>query len=208
MAKSKARSPVSDPLRDAIAKGQIPLVVLEKETGVNYRNIARFLGGEGSLRLDVVDTLADFFRLELKPARKARTRVTKKHAEKPQRQVQSDWVTVSVHHRGKYMGTKPRSFRFGGKEHKVHPSTWTDLLVDFCKLVYKDNQAEFADAACHILGPRRSYFSTEKKEYPRWKPIPGSGISVDTNLSANNIKSLCDTIMFQFGYGDKLSVDI
>jgi plasmid maintenance system antidote protein VapI len=61
---------MSDVLRQAIADSGKPLIVLERETGVQRMSISRFLAGTQSLRLDVADRLADFFGLELRLKRK------------------------------------------------------------------------------------------------------------------------------------------
>jgi plasmid maintenance system antidote protein VapI len=57
--------PISDPLRRAIAESGIPLLRLERETGVTRASIGRFVRGERSLRLDMADRLAAYFGLEL-----------------------------------------------------------------------------------------------------------------------------------------------
>lgn len=64
--KAKQTSPISELLRSTIANSEIPLLVLQKETGVQRASIMRFLRGEQSLRLDVADKLAAYFGLELK----------------------------------------------------------------------------------------------------------------------------------------------
>ena len=61
-----SKSPFSDPLRSAIAKSGIPLLVLERETGVKRQSIAKFLRCEQSLRLDMADKLAAYFGIECK----------------------------------------------------------------------------------------------------------------------------------------------
>lgn len=65
MNKSKAKPPISDLLRRTIAKGGVPLLVLERETGVQRASIRRFVNGEQFLRLDMADALATYFNLEL-----------------------------------------------------------------------------------------------------------------------------------------------
>jgi plasmid maintenance system antidote protein VapI len=62
--------PVSGLLRRTIAQaiggGETNYLTLERETGVTRASIRRFVNGERTLRLDVVDKLAGFFRLELR----------------------------------------------------------------------------------------------------------------------------------------------
>ena len=52
-------------MRNTIAASKIPLLVLERETGVKRQSIMRFLREERSLRLDIADKLAHYFGLEL-----------------------------------------------------------------------------------------------------------------------------------------------
>ena len=56
---------ISDVLRRTIIQRNVPLLLLEKETGVQRASIRRFIEGEQSLRLDVADKLAIYFGLEL-----------------------------------------------------------------------------------------------------------------------------------------------
>ncbi len=56
---------LSDVLRDKIARSGIPLLVLERETGVQRASIRRFLDRKQSLRLDAADRLAKYFGLTL-----------------------------------------------------------------------------------------------------------------------------------------------
>jgi hypothetical protein len=66
--------PVSALLRRTIAKaiegGATNYLTLERETGVARASIRRFVNGERTLRLDVVDKLAAFFGLELQKTRR------------------------------------------------------------------------------------------------------------------------------------------
>ena len=48
-------------LRQTIVESGIPLLRLSNETGVARASLIRFLRNETSLRLDVADTLADYF---------------------------------------------------------------------------------------------------------------------------------------------------
>jgi len=67
---TKAKSPISDLLRDTITDSEIPLLTIEQETGVKRQSIMRFLSRERSLRLDIADKLASYFKLELRTAGK------------------------------------------------------------------------------------------------------------------------------------------
>jgi hypothetical protein len=69
----KPKPPVSDLLRRTIAESGVPYLKLQRETGVVRTSIMRFVEGRQYLRLDAVDRLAEYFRLELvKKERKAK----------------------------------------------------------------------------------------------------------------------------------------
>jgi plasmid maintenance system antidote protein VapI len=61
---------ISDVLRRTIINSGVPLLVLERETGVQRASIRRFIEGSQSLRLDKASQLAVFFGLELVNKRK------------------------------------------------------------------------------------------------------------------------------------------
>lgn len=65
MSKTKAKPPISDLLRRTIANSDVPLLTLQRETGVTRDSIRRFVNGQQSLRLDMADALAEYFGLEL-----------------------------------------------------------------------------------------------------------------------------------------------
>lgn len=69
MNKSKPTTPLTDPLRQAIADSGLPLLRLAKETGVARGSLIRFSRGESSIRLDIADRLAEYFGLELQPTK-------------------------------------------------------------------------------------------------------------------------------------------
>jgi hypothetical protein len=65
MTRKPQKAPISDLLRKTIQSSGIPLLVIERETGVKRQSIMRFLRGERSLRLDIADLLAEYFELKL-----------------------------------------------------------------------------------------------------------------------------------------------
>jgi plasmid maintenance system antidote protein VapI len=65
MKERKTKSPIADLLRRTIAQSDVPLLVLQRETGVTRDSIRRFVNGEQFLRLDMADALAAYFGLEL-----------------------------------------------------------------------------------------------------------------------------------------------
>ncbi len=60
-----AADSISDFLRNTIAESGVPLLVLERETGVPRASIRRFVDRRQSLRLDIADKLAKHFGLKL-----------------------------------------------------------------------------------------------------------------------------------------------
>ena len=62
----QSKAPISDVLRQAIAKSEVSYNALYKGTGVTRASIMRFVRGDQSLRLDMADRLAAFFDLELR----------------------------------------------------------------------------------------------------------------------------------------------
>lgn len=63
---------ISGVLRQAIKNSDVPLLILERETGVQRASIRRFIDNKQSLRLDVAAKLAAYFGLELVKKRKAK----------------------------------------------------------------------------------------------------------------------------------------
>ena len=71
---SKNKQPISDVLRKTIADSGIPLLVLERETGVKRASVMRFVRGDQSLRLDIADKLAAYFGLKVSAAKGRKVR--------------------------------------------------------------------------------------------------------------------------------------
>jgi transcriptional regulator with XRE-family HTH domain len=69
MSKGKPKAPLTDPLRQAIVDSGLPLLRLASETGIARASLIRFTRGETSLRLDVADRLAAYFRIEARKMR-------------------------------------------------------------------------------------------------------------------------------------------
>ena len=65
---------VTEILRRAIQASGVPLLQIEKQTGVQRASLSRFVRRERHLRSDAVDKLARYFKLELKPAAGRRKR--------------------------------------------------------------------------------------------------------------------------------------
>ena len=61
---------ISEMLRKRIESSGIPLLELERKTGVQRASIRRFVARKQSLRLDAAERLAAYFDLELVEAQK------------------------------------------------------------------------------------------------------------------------------------------
>lgn len=59
---------MTEVLRQALIDSELPLLVLQRETGLKRASLRWFINGERSLRLDMADKLASYFGLELGPA--------------------------------------------------------------------------------------------------------------------------------------------
>ena len=63
---SKSNQTFTNLLKKAIAETGVSHSELERETGVKRASIMRFMRGETSLRLDIADSLAAYFDIEVR----------------------------------------------------------------------------------------------------------------------------------------------
>lgn len=63
--------PITDVLRDAIARSGTAYRELERVSGVKRQSLMKFVRGEQTLRLDMADRLAAYFGFELRLTGKA-----------------------------------------------------------------------------------------------------------------------------------------
>jgi plasmid maintenance system antidote protein VapI len=61
----KAPATMTDTLRQVIRESGLPMLTLATATGIQRASLIRFARGDQSLRLDIADRLAAYFRLEL-----------------------------------------------------------------------------------------------------------------------------------------------
>lgn len=76
----KTKQPMTDALKAAIEKSGLLFLTLEQETGVTRQSLMAFVKGQRTLRLDIADKLAVYFRLEVRPP--TRNQETKKQSSK------------------------------------------------------------------------------------------------------------------------------
>ena len=73
------KQPIADTLKAAILASELPYLTLQEETGVTRQSLMSFVKDERTLRLDMADKLAAYFKLELRPAtRKPATKAAPK----------------------------------------------------------------------------------------------------------------------------------
>jgi len=107
--------------------------------------------------------------------------------------------------------TVPLFFQLQGQSIQVND--WKDLLLKLCERAFEDTASHdlFLELVLLIRGRRRGHYFTQAESSPQdsrnRRLIPGtSDIYVDTNLSATNIKGLCDALVKVFDYGEELNV--
>ncbi len=64
------KQPISELLRRTINDSGIPFLTLEQETGVLRQSLMKFARGDSTIHLDAADKLAEYFGLELQPAKR------------------------------------------------------------------------------------------------------------------------------------------
>lgn len=65
---------MSETLRQAVLDCGLPLLQIAAAAGVERASLSRFVRGERTLRLDMADRLAAYFKLELRPKGKKEER--------------------------------------------------------------------------------------------------------------------------------------
>ncbi|TVQ54532.1 MAG: ATP-binding protein [Spirulina sp. DLM2.Bin59] len=103
-----------------------------------------------------------------------------------------------------YTGKNIRAFLFNGNEYEV--TTWRELLIMTCTLMKLHHNKEFAQVL-EIRGRKNAYFSKNPEDLKSSEKISGSGIYVETSLSANQIVKFVHRIITVFGYSED-SLDI
>jgi hypothetical protein len=124
----------------------------------------------------------------------------------PKREMYTKMIYVSTGSRGRFAGTQPECYQIDGKMRVVN--NWREMIRDLCELVANENRDNFPKVLDLIRGDRREYFAKDMKYLKVWHRIGETNILVETNLSANNSKTLCDAIAKLFGYESPIKVNI
>lgn len=94
---------------------------------------------------------------------------------------------------------RPAAFSFKGEKYNV--STWCGMLISFCELLYDLDQGKF-NALLYdkkFRGKKRLKLSRQKERMRKGAEIKDSGIYVETNLSANDIRELIAVMLNAYG---------
>ena len=86
--------------------------------------------------------------------------------------------------------------------------SWAALLVIVCKRLAEQHRDAFTSVATATHGRKRRYIAESGEDMVAPKPIPGTSLNVETNLSANDILRLTHTLLGELGYSaDAMIVD-
>lgn len=85
---------------------------------------------------------------------------------------------------------KPAAFSLDGVRYPAR--LWKIVLLQTCELLWKKNQSIFENFIDDkfMQGKTRNYFSTDKSGMTKPELVNGTGIYVETNLSANSIRDV------------------
>lgn len=96
-------------------------------------------------------------------------------------------------------GKKPSSFTFIGKNYNVR--YWKDILLQVCRILYKKNNMLFESFPkdTSMEGKRSKVYSFTKGDLRSPKKIEGTGVYVETNMSANHILKEIIKLLNKYG---------
>jgi predicted type IV restriction endonuclease len=99
--------------------------------------------------------------------------------------------------RKSYTGKSISSFYFSGSRYEVR--SWKGMLIKLCDIMYSRHKAEF-DKVLGIVGTKRPLFTKEKNKLRNPEMFKDTGIYVETNVSSNQVVSICFQVLALFGY--------
>jgi len=91
----------------------------------------------------------------------------------------------------------PIAFRFRGQHHQV--GAFKEILLKLSEVLHREHGQDFQKVLA-LRGRRRAYFAQSDREMTEPREIPGSGIYVETCLSANAVRDRCHELLALFGY--------
>jgi len=94
--------------------------------------------------------------------------------------------------------TKPIFCTVLGNTYPVN--TWKEVLLTTCKVLASRHPNTFLQQAMKIRGQKRQYIADRSEGMRRPEPIGDTGLWVETNLSARDIRRITDRLLTAFGY--------
>jgi hypothetical protein len=91
----------------------------------------------------------------------------------------------------------PTGFRFKGQ--RYHVGAFKEILMTLSEVLHREHGRDFQKVFA-LRGRRRAYFGQDYKEMTEPREIPGTGIYVETCLSANAVRDRCNDLLAIFGY--------
>lgn len=99
--------------------------------------------------------------------------------------------------------TKPTAFTFNRQRYEV--KSWKEMILKLCKILQADH-ADFEQRVLEMRGSKgRCFFSRNADDLNKGWEINGTGIYVDTCLSAEGAKTFAEKVITEFRY-DKSSL--
>ena len=101
--------------------------------------------------------------------------------------------------------SRPAAWSLWGAETPVN--SWVKALLGVFTAVYNRHPAGFVEALQPVWGNSKPWVSTAADSLTRPRPIDGSGLYVEANLSAKEIESRCRRLLEHFGHSaDELKI--
>ena len=95
--------------------------------------------------------------------------------------------------------TKPAAFTFNGQRDEV--KSWKEMILKLCKILYANPANRFEQRVLEIRGSKgRRFFSRNADDLHEGREINGTGIYVDTCLSAESAKRFAENLITTFGH--------
>jgi negative regulator of replication initiation len=85
-------------------------------------------------------------------------------------------------------------------------SARANLLLSLYNMVSTEHKTN-SNRVLSLKGRKRPYFSRNQNDLRAPERVQGTDISVETNLNANSIVSLCQDVLSMFGYKNALKIE-
>jgi predicted type IV restriction endonuclease len=106
-----------------------------------------------------------------------------------------------------FTGKSIIAFSLDGKRHEV--KSWKAMFLKLSDVVLPKNKKDELEVLFTLSTPQREYFSKNPYEFLSGEKISGTGIYVDTNLSAREVVELSHKMLMLFGRKESdLSIEV